>query len=559
MVDDYVAWFGARTPNVSVSVGTQIDFVAGPINFDAGPLPYWQAVIADTNADGRPEPFGTINAGAGSLLVRSPAAMGLADLFTSERPYDFRVADLDGDGCEDMVAQGYSAYSPDPNPDSRALLYVNDGSGFFTADPSFADLNLNGRGEGLVIADFNNDSALDLYLPYYTFGLWNASCIPADECPNAPQSYLLLNDGNARFTRGDVPGSVDLRLAPGGQPEGVQAADINDDGRIDLYVSGHVFLNQGTDATGRVSFVDCNCGVYASPYGMLVDEGAKFVDWNNDGLLDLILQDPYAGPKLYQNVGTRTAPLFTLVTTRSDRVTPVFAEKVASADGTSYRALQFCASYGMNVYDLDNDGLEDLVVAGSPSPPSVGCDYPNVVFRNTGNGFESTHAGDVSGIMNGGVYGFGDIDGDGAVDMLYMGASPFYFVNRTAGIGGRSFTIDVRGADGRRTEQGRVVRVRIPNDACAAQTEGCTMTRVVDGGSGYHSQNQYPILVGTRYSGPHTVEVLLPKAGDPTATVMVTASVSPGEYVEILAPSALYPSGRVMHLQGPPAGTCHTP
>jgi hypothetical protein len=34
-----------------------------------------------------------------------------------------------------------------------------------------------------------------------------------------------------------------------------------------------------------------------------------------------------------------------------------------------------------------------------------------------------------------------------------------------------------------------------------------TFTRVVDGGSGYLAQGQYPILVGTPYAGAHLVSV----------------------------------------------------
>jgi len=479
--------------------------------------------------------------------------MGIADLFSESRPDDVRVGDLDGDRCPDLVVQGYSAYSASAAPDSRALLYFNDGTGKFVEDPSFSALNLNGRGEGLVIADFDNDGASDLYLPYYTFGT-SAPCMPAEYCPNAPKSYLLRNDGKGHFTAGDVPGSVDLAIVPGGQPEGVQAADVGDDGRIDLYVAGHLFLNRGTDASGRVAFVDCNCGIPRSADGLLIDEGAKFLDWDNDGKLDLVLHDAYTGPALYRNVGTRTAPRFERVANRANGMGPLFAAKVASGPSTRYRALAYCASYGMNIHDLDGDGYEDIVVAGSIAPQSPGCDYPSVVFRNTGTGFESVSAGGISNWDAGGVLAFGDIDRDGRIDTMYVGPYPYYFVNSTATAAPGSFTVEVLGAQGDQNQHGRVLRVTLPTSGCTdSRLVGCTLTRVVDGGSGYHSQNQYPVLVGTPYRAKHKVEVLFPDPAAAGATVTVTALVGPGQYARVFAPSVQSPTGRVAVYDRPPA------
>ena len=173
--------------------------------------------------------------------------------------------------------------------------------------------------------------------------------MPEELCPNSPKSYLLRNNGTGRFTAGAVPGTVDLAGVPGGQPEGAQAVDINDDGRIDLYVAGHLFLNRGLDISGRVAFSDCNCGIPSSPTGLLVEEGAKFLDWNNDGKLDLILHDAYNGPQLYQNVGSRSAPRFQRIAVRADGLGPQFARKVSSGSSTTYSSLSYCASYGIKL------------------------------------------------------------------------------------------------------------------------------------------------------------------------------------------------------------------
>jgi hypothetical protein len=62
-------------------------------------------------------------------------------------------------------------------------------------------------------------------------------------------------------------------------------------------------------------------------------------------------------------------------------------------------------------------------------------------------------------------------------------------------------TIEVVGTHGEHNQYGRVVRVT------PLQAPSVTYTRVVDGGSGYLAQGQYPILIGTPYTGTFRVEV----------------------------------------------------
>src|SRR4051794_25217944 len=80
-------------------------------------LPY-PAVVTDVNGDGWLEALGTVNDGKGNLSIRTEQDLGLTGLFTSDarggvRPSDARMADFNGDGCPDLVAQGYGAASLD--------------------------------------------------------------------------------------------------------------------------------------------------------------------------------------------------------------------------------------------------------------------------------------------------------------------------------------------------------------------------------------------------------------------------------------------------------------
>ena len=76
-----------------------------------------------------------------------------------------------------------------------------------------------------------------------------------------------------------------------------------------------------------------------------------------------------------------------------------------------------------------------------------------------------------------------------------------------------SFTIDVLDADGRANQFGRVVHIT------PEAGSGTTMTRVVDSGSGYLSQNQYELLVNSAYIGAHKIDVaFLGFTGEATIT-----------------------------------------
>jgi hypothetical protein len=81
-------------------------------------------------------------------------------------------------------------------------------------------------------------------------------------------------------------------------------------------------------------------------------------------------------------------------------------------------------------------------------------------------------------------------------------------------------------------------------------------TRVVDGGSGYLTQNQYPVLVGTPFAGAHTVKVYYAPlttctyGGSSCQPVVLTFSIEPGQRATTDAPSAANPNGSVV-LSGP--------
>jgi len=226
-----------------------------------------------------------------------------------------------------------------------------------------------------------------LFLPYYSrtedprINTEDGCSVSADSFP--PSSRFLKNHGGLVFSDATastayagVPENSLSLTAPlyrdwqnGSTPEAAQAVDFNNDGWIDLYVMGRLFMNRspGLVAAVRPQFESLAYGLPTSRG--IFDEGAKFIDRRNRGRLDLIvlaqnqvLNDPPLDPnfqlKLYEFDGTQ----FVRRTTGTDGG-PLFRTKQGDPV-----PIYTCDTDGINVADLNNDGLEDLIVSASERP-----------------------------------------------------------------------------------------------------------------------------------------------------------------------------------------------
>jgi hypothetical protein len=229
---------------------------------------------------------------------------------------------------------------------------------------------------------------------------------------------LYLNEGKFRFR--DVTEQAGLRSK--GWTTGVTLADVNGDGRLDIYVchaglgdsrlrANELYINQGPNADGVPTFVE-----QAAAYGV-ADSGystqAVFFDYDRDGDLDLFVinnsprpvvsfelkntrtvRDPLGGAKLYRNDGghftdvSAAAGIFGseiglglgVVVSDVNRdgwpdiyVANDFFERdylyINKGDGTFTERLEqempyiSLSSMGLDVADVNNDGWPDIYVA----------------------------------------------------------------------------------------------------------------------------------------------------------------------------------------------------
>src|SRR4051812_18372546 len=128
------------------------------------------------------------------------------------------------------------------------------------------------NGGGVAIGDVNGDGLQD---PYFT--------------GNMTDNKLYLNKGHLQFV--DVTAAAGVAGRPGPWKTGVSFADINGDGKIDIYVcySGklsaekrvnELFINQGNDGNGTPVFKEM-----AADYGLNFSSfstQAYFFDYDRD-------------------------------------------------------------------------------------------------------------------------------------------------------------------------------------------------------------------------------------------------------------------------------------
>jgi hypothetical protein len=271
---------------------------------------------------------------------------------------------------------------------------------------------------GVALFDYNNDGWLDIFFV-------NGASIP--ELRKAgPQHYnrLYRNEKDGTFTDVTERAGVSGR----GYSMGVAAADYDNDGYQDLYITG-VNFNQllRNNGDGTFSDVTVKAGVEGihPKFGKTWAISAGWFDYDNDGHLDLFVTnyvqwDPdhepdcrvnrfrtYCAPDRYEGL-----PSFLYHNNGDGTFTDVSVES----------GIGLLAGKGMGVAfaDYDGDGYTDIFVANDS--------FRNFFFRNNGNGRFSE-----IGILVGVAYNdngksiaamgadFRDVDNDGKPDIFVTG------------------------------------------------------------------------------------------------------------------------------------------
>ncbi len=268
---------------------------------------------------------------------------------------------------------------------------------------------------GVALFDYNNDGLLDIFLT-------NGAAIPSLQ--KSGEQYwnrLYRNNGDGTFT--DV--TEKAGLAGIGYSMGVAAADYDNDGYVDLYVTGYnrnqLFHNNGdgtfTDVTDKAGVSGIIPGV-GKPWG----QTAGWFDYNNDGRLDLLVIN-YLDYHIKTAAHCEQNGLPAYCTPLSFKGTPNILYR-NNGDGTftdvskeSHIAEFVGKGMGVSFADYDNDGFTDVFISNDT--------FPNFLLHNNGNGTFSEVALQAAVAYNGFgsvVAGMGtdsrDIDDDGKPDIF---------------------------------------------------------------------------------------------------------------------------------------------
>jgi enediyne biosynthesis protein E4 len=390
------------------------------------------------------------------------------------------VGDYDNDGRPDLYVTGYGAHK----------LWRNQGDGTFQDATVGAGLNPPPRwGTSAAFFDYDADGRLDLfvasYLDFDPEGKFPCDLI--DERPfcsidrfRGSSGVLYHNDGNGVFTNTTVRAGLNR---PGAKGMGVVAADIDNDGRVDVFQANDtapndLFLNRGDGTFGNVAL---EAEVAYDPAGRALGAmGVDVDDQDGDGLLDIFVANfTNQANQLFRNGG---AGAF---------------RDVAGALGLATVSLPM-SGFGARFLDYDNDGRVDLAVAnGHPFAP-VARVWPGItyaerpfLFENTGSGFREVgqERGDaLARAYVGRGLATGDYDNDGDPDLLLLCVGePPRLLRNDGGHRGNWIGVTLVGTSGNRDAVGARVTVIVGG-------RGRTKVRV--GGSSYLSASDPRLLFG---------------------------------------------------------------
>jgi flagellin len=338
------------------------------------------------------------------------------------------LGDLNGDGILDMVTAGET-----DSADGYATVRLGTGGGSFGAATSYTTESQ--ASYAIQLEDLNNDGILDLVTAGTTDSFVGSATIRlgrGDGTFGASTSYTTESTSSYGLTLGDINGDGYIDMITGGQTSAVTGAatvrlgngngtfgastsyatqavrtfsvalgDLNGDGFADMVTTG---LNTGLiDGRTMIRLGNGN-GTFQAGTSYISEDGGSYSvtlgDLNNDGILDLV-----TGGINSSNQGISTI-------------------RLGVGDGT-FGASTSISTNGfrtnsVTLSDINGDGNVDLISAGI-SGSSTG---ELQIRLGNGNGtFASASTYNAESYYSSGVT-TGDINADGAIDIVTAGASP---------------------------------------------------------------------------------------------------------------------------------------
>ena len=276
--------------------------------------------------------------------------------------------DLDADGYLDLYVVNYVQFDLETNPEctrqgvrtyctpealpgAADILYRNNGDGTFTDITAKSGISgANGKGLGVVCGDIDNDGDVDIF-------------VANDTTPN----FLYRNDSDTAIQMTEDALFAGVALSEEGRAYsgmGANLGDFDNDGYLDIVITNFqdqtnsLYHNAQSGFFDEVSFAK-GIGERSLPY---LAWGVDFVDFNNDGWLDLFVANGHLDDNVAEidPIGTYAQPNQLFLSNRGLN----FVESVDAAIANQK------VSRGTAFGDIDNDGDVDIVVSNLKDAPT---------------------------------------------------------------------------------------------------------------------------------------------------------------------------------------------
>lgn len=464
--------------------------------------------------------------------------------------------DYDNDGDQDIILVNASFWPDQPQTGSPTTrLYNNDGNGHFSDVTASSGLAINSYGMGLTVGDYDNDGWDDLYITtlHKNYLLHNDQGIFVDVTDSSGTAGFM-EDWSTAAVFFDFDNDSDLDLFVANYVE--WTPEINSE--IDFRVTGigksystpthyagarsRLYRNEGD---GSFTDISIDSGVHIPGKAL----SATAVDYDQDGLLDILVANDTVQNFLFRNMGNgrfeETGALEGIAFNRNGKATGAmgidtawfrndnelgivignFANEMSSlfvtADGQTPfvdEALieglgadsRLALTFGVFFFDYDLDGRLDLLQANghleneiNKVQPSQHYEQPVQLFWNCDDNAANSqcsnrlmlanNTGDLATPVVGRGASYADIDNDGDLDvMITQPGRDARLYRNDQQTGHHWLRVKLIGTTDNRNAIGAVIELT---------TNGTTQRRLVTSGRSFLSQVELPVTFGLGDAG----------------------------------------------------------
>jgi enediyne biosynthesis protein E4 len=479
---------------------------------NSGPSDFWKPSSPVRNAlykNNRDGTFTDVTEKAG--VCGSYFGMGVA------------VGDYDNDGWPDIFVTAYG----------KCTLYKNNHDGTFTDVTEHAGVATPGWTTSAVWFDYDGDGRLDLFVCSFVdysgvkklacgnneLGR-NYYCVPRLFKPTT--SFLYHNNGDGSFTEVSQGTAIAKALGKG---LGVVATDINNDGRIDLFVANDtvqnfLFVNRGPGSNGQWNWdeIALQSGVGFSENGRpRSGMGVDAADFIGDGWQDLF-------------VANVDHEMYSVYINNRDETFRDAAEKVGVAHDT-----KLMSGWGLKYFDYDNDGIIDLLLANGHPDDMIDKYSMQVKYKEPLLLYHQDKDGKVRNVSQSGGPVFqkdfaarglavGDFNNDGALDVIIgVNGGPPVLLRNNAAAGNNWLGLKLEGVTCNRDAIGARIIVK---------AGGRILTRLKNNGGSYLSSHDLREVFGIGSAA--RVEELEIHWPAPSKHIEKLANLAPNRYVHVM-------------------------